>query len=292
MESMTEKRSYYPEHPVLDSAKDYFFLISGSFVVAVAFNLFLNAFDIASGGVSGISIILKDLFGWRPAFTQWGFNAGLILLGFAFLGRQFGVKTIIGTFILPLFVILTEKWPTITSEPLLAALYGGVGVGLGIGLVFRANASTGGTDLIAQIVHKYTGISLGIAVLFIDGLVVLSAAIVYGPEKALYALITLYVTGKTVDIVQVGLGMTKIGFIISENQEVIKEAILKDLDRGVTKLAAYGGFTDRERPVLMCVVLQREINRLKQLVRERDPYAFVIVADANEVLGEGFKRSK
>ncbi|HJV45916.1 MAG TPA: YitT family protein [Bacillota bacterium] len=289
---MTEKRSYYPEHPVLDSAKDYFFLISGSFVVAVAFNLFLNAFDIASGGVSGISIILKDLFGWRPAFTQWGFNAGLILLGFAFLGRQFGVKTIIGTFILPLFVILTEKWPTITSEPLLAALYGGVGVGLGIGLVFRANASTGGTDLIAQIVHKYTGISLGIAVLFIDGLVVLSAAIVYGPEKALYALITLYVTGKTVDIVQVGLGMTKIGFIISENQEVIKEAILKDLDRGVTKLAAYGGFTDRERPVLMCVVLQREINRLKQLVRERDPHAFVIVADANEVLGEGFKRSK
>lgn len=292
MASKTEKHSYYFGYPALDSAKDYLFLISGSFIIAVAFNLFLNAFDIASGGVSGISIILKDLFGWRPAYTQWGFNAGLVLLGFAFLGRQFGVKTIIGTFILPLFVILTEKWPTITSEPLLAALYGGVGVGLGIGLVFRANASTGGTDLIAQIVHKYTGLSLGIAVLFIDGLIVLTAAIVYGPEKALYALVTLYVTGKTVDVVQIGLGMTKISFIISENQEAIKEAILHDLDRGVTKLAAYGGFTDRERPVLMCVVLQREINRLKQLVRERDPHAFVIVSDANEVLGEGFKRSK
>jgi uncharacterized membrane-anchored protein YitT (DUF2179 family) len=280
------------EHPLRDTVQDYFFLFMGSFIVAVTFNLFLNAFDIASGGVSGISIILKDLFQWRPAFTQWGFNVVLILLGFIFLGKQFGVKTMIGTFVLPLFVFLTENWSTITTEPLLAALYGGVGVGLGIGLVFRANASTGGTDLIAQIIHKYTGLTLGIAVLFIDGLVVLTAGIVYGPEKALYALITLFITGKTIDIVQVGLGMTKIGFIISDNLGEIKEAILYDLDRGVTQFPAFGGFTDKERTVLMCVVLQKEISRLKQLVRERDPHAFVIVADANEVLGEGFKRSK
>jgi len=270
---------------------DYLLLGLGSFIVAVTFNLFLNAFDIASGGVSGISIILQDLLGWRPAFSQWGVNILLIGLGFLLLGKQFGLKTIIGTLILPLFVFLTEDWQTITSNPLLAALYGGVGVGLGIGLVFRANASTGGTDLIAQIIHKYTGLTLGIAVLLIDGLVVLSAAIVFGPEKALYALIALFVTGKTVDVVQIGLGVSKIGFIISEKQEQIREAILYDLDRGVTRLPGYGGYTDRERPVLMCVVSQREISRLKNVVREIDPKAFVIVADAHEVLGEGFKRS-
>ncbi|MBP1932570.1 YitT family protein [Ammoniphilus resinae] len=270
---------------------DYLLLGLGSFIIAVTFNLFLNAFDIASGGVSGISIILQDLFGWRPAFTQWGVNILLIGLGFLLLGKQFGMKTIIGTLILPLFVFLTEDWQTITSNPLLAALYGGVGVGLGIGLVFRANASTGGTDLVAQIIHKYSGFTLGIAVLLIDGLVVFSAAIVFGPEKALYALVALFVTGKTVDVVQIGLGVSKIGFIISEKQEEIRTAILYDLDRGVTKIPGYGGYTEKERPVLMCVVSQREISRLKNVVREIDPKAFVIVADAHEVLGEGFKRS-
>jgi uncharacterized membrane-anchored protein YitT (DUF2179 family) len=277
------------EMPWLRVAKEYVLLFVGSFIVAVTFNLFLNAFHIASGGVSGISIILKDLFGFRPAYTQWALNVLLIGLGFGFLGKQFGLKTIIGTLILPLFVFLTEDWKTITTEPLIAALYGGVGVGVGIGLVFRANASTGGTDLIAQIIHKFTGISLGIAVLMIDGLVVLTAAIVYGPELALYALITLYITGKTVDIVQVGLGVTKMGFIISENQDQIRQAILYQLDRGVTMLPGYGGYTEKERPVLMCAVDQKEVNKLKQLVRELDPSAFVIVTNATEVLGEGFK---
>ncbi|MEW9669498.1 YitT family protein [Ammoniphilus sp. 3BR4] len=276
--------------PWMTLAREYVFLIAGSFIVAVAFNLFLNAFNIASGGVSGISIITKDLFGWRPAFTQWGLNGLLIALGFVLLGKQFGVKAISGTIILPFFVFLTEGWPTITDEPLLAALYGGVGVGLGLGLVFRGNASTGGTDLVAQIVHKYTGLSLGIAVALIDGMVVISAAIVYGPELALYALISLYITGKTIDVVQVGLGVSKMAFIISENLDKIQKAILYELDRGVTRLPGYGGFTEKERPVLMCVVSQNELNGLKKLVQETDPGAFVIVTDANEVLGEGFKR--
>ncbi|WP_370297807.1 YitT family protein [Ammoniphilus sp. YIM 78166] len=290
MAQVVNKRRERKEDPWMIVVREYIFLIVGSFMVAIAFNMFLNAFNIASGGVSGISIITKDLFGWRPAFTQWGLNALLIGLGFVLLGRQFGVKTITGTIILPLFVFLTEGWPTITTEPLLAALYGGVGVGLGLGIVFRGNASTGGTDLVAQILHKYTGISLGIAVLLIDGLVVIGAAMVYGPELALYALIALYVTGKTIDVIQVGLGVSKMAFIISENLGKIQEAILYDLDRGVTRLPAYGGFTEKERPVLLCVVAQSEINALKKLVQETDPDAFVIFTNANEVLGEGFRR--
>lgn len=290
MESIVSKKRKRKERPWLDSLKEYLFLFIGSFIVAVTFNLFLAAFDIASGGVSGISILTKELFQWRPAFTQWGFNILLIGLGFFILGKQFGLKTVIGTLILPLFVFLTEDWPSITQEPLLAALYGGVGVGIGLGLVFRANASTGGTDLIAQIIHRFTGLSLGIAVLLIDGVVVLSAAIIFGPERALYALITLYITGKTIDVIQVGLNISKIALIISENLEPIQEAILYDLDRGVTRIPGYGGFTNKERPVLMCVVSQGEINTLKKLVQQIDPGAFVIVTSANEVLGEGFKR--
>ena len=290
MEQVVDRKRKRKDKPWLTILKEYFFLLIGSFIVAVTFNLFLAAFDIASGGVSGISIITKELFGWRPAFTQWGFNILLVGLGFVLLGRQFGLKTIMGTLVLPLFVFLTEEWPTITQEPLLASLYGGVGVGVGLGLVFRANASTGGTDLIAQIIHKYMGISLGIAVLIVDGLVVLSAAYVFGPELALYALIALYITGKTIDVIQVGLNVSKIAFIISENQGKIQEAILYDLDRGVTRIPGYGGFTEKERPVLMCVVSQNEINSLKKLVQEIDPEAFVIVTNTNEVLGEGFRR--
>ena len=271
--------------------REYGLLTIGAFFVAVAFNLFLNAFQIASGGVSGISIIFSHLFGIRPAYTQWVFNFLFIILGFFTLGRQFGVKAIYGTFILPLFVLMTEGWQTITHEPLLAALYGGVGVGVGIGLVFRANASTGGTDLIAQIVHKYMGISLGVAVLAIDGFVVLTAAFVFGPEKALYALITLFVTGRTVDAVQMGLGYAKMAFIISEKRDEIRDAILYEIDRGVTRLSAYGGYTDEERPVLMCVVNQNQLGRLKAIVRQHDPNAFVIVSETHEVLGEGFRRN-
>lgn len=270
--------------------KQYSLVTAGAFCVAVAFNLFLHSFQIASGGVSGISIITSDMFGIRPAYTQWVLNFLFVILGFFVLGRQFGVKTLYGTFVLPLFVLLTEDWQTITQEPLLAALYGGVGVGVGIGLVFRAGASTGGTDLLAQILHRYFGLSLGVAVLLIDGLVVVTAAFVFGPEKALYALITLYITGKTIDAVQIGLGYAKMAFIISNHRDAIRDAILYEMDRGVTRLAAHGGYTDEERPVLMCVVAQNQLARLKTTVERIDPDAFVIVSDANEVLGEGFRR--
>jgi uncharacterized membrane-anchored protein YitT (DUF2179 family) len=275
----------------ITAIKEYVLLTLGAFCVAVTFNLFLNSFQIASGGVSGISIIAGHVFGIKPAYTQWVLNFLFVIIGFFTLGRQFGVKTIYGTFVLPFFVLLTEDWQTITNEPLLAALYGGVGIGIGIGLVFRANASTGGTDLIAQIIHKYTGFSLGAAVLAIDGLIVLTAAFVFGPEKALYALMTLYITSKTIDAVQIGLGSAKMAFIISDKRNEIRDAILYEIDRGVTRLSAYGGYTDEERPVLMCVIAQNQLARLKNIVRRLDPDAFFIVNDTNEVLGEGFRRS-
>jgi uncharacterized membrane-anchored protein YitT (DUF2179 family) len=269
---------------------DYGYVIIGSFIVALAFNLFLAKFQVASGGVSGISIIIHHLFGIKPAYTQWTLNIPLFALGVLLLGKQFGLKSFVGTILLPFFVFLTESIPTITDSVLLASIYGGVGVGLGLGLVFRGRASTGGTDLLAQILHKYLGLSLGIAVLLLDGLVVGSAGIVFGPEGALYALIGLYVTSKTIDGVQVGLGYAKVAYIITNQIEKVQNGLLHDLDRGVTRISAYGGYTNQEKPMLMCVVDQQEIAKLKQLVQKYDREAFVIVTPASEVLGEGFRR--
>lgn len=270
---------------------EYIYILIGSAIIAIAFNAFLLPNEVASGGVSGISTIFHGLFGWKPAYVQWAFNIPLFIAGLIFLGFQFGVKTLVGTIFLPFVVFLTEHMKPWTNDPLLGALFGGVGVGLGLGIVFRGKASTGGTDLAAQIIHKFTGLTLGTCVVIIDGLVVLSAAIVFDIEKALYALIGLFVTSKTIDLVQLGISRSKTALIITDKQQEIREGILHKIDRGVTKLSAYGGFTENEKPVLMCVVDQTEFIKLKQLVKSLDPTAFVIVMDAFEVLGEGFKKN-
>jgi uncharacterized membrane-anchored protein YitT (DUF2179 family) len=278
-------------NPKLEFISEYLYILLGSAIIAMTFNLFLLPNNIASGGVSGISTILKATLGWEPAFVQWSFNIPLFIAGVVLLGKQFGIKTFVGTIFLPLVVFSTNHLEPWTNDPLLGALFGGIGVGLGLGIVFRGNASTGGTDLAAQIIHKYTGLTLGTCVAIIDGLIVLTAAIVFDIERGLYALIALYVTTKTIDLVQIGLGRSKMTLIISNRQAEIQEAILNKIDRGVTKLSAYGGYTDHERPVVMCVVDQTEFTKLKQLVKTIDPTAFIIVMDASEVLGEGFKRA-
>jgi uncharacterized membrane-anchored protein YitT (DUF2179 family) len=269
---------------------EYIYILIGSAIIGFAFNIFLLPNQIASGGVSGISTILHSVAGWEPAYVQWAFNIPLFIAGVIFLGKQFGVKTLVGTIFLPFIVILTKNIDPWTHNPLLGALFGGAGVGLGLGIVFRGKASTGGTDLAAQIIHKYTGLTLGTCVVLIDGMIVVTAAFVFDIEKALYALISLYVTSKTIDLVQVGFGRSKTAMIISSKPDEVREGIFNQIDRGVTKLSAYGGFTDHERPVLMCVVDQTEFTKLKQLVKNIDPGAFVVVMDAAEVLGEGFKR--
>ncbi|PPA70512.1 YitT family protein [Jeotgalibacillus proteolyticus] len=276
---------------VRDSILDYLFIIIGSVFVAIAFNVFLLPNGVASGGVSGISTILYGLFEWRPSLVQLAFNIPLFISGLIFLGFQFGIKTAVGSFFLPFAVFLTEGWEPATNDPLLGALFGGIGVGIGLGIVFRGKASTGGTDLAAQIIHKYSGLGLGTCVAIIDGLIVISAAIVFEIEYGLYAMIGLYVTSKTIDLVQIGFGRSKMIYIITNRQEQISQAIFEEVDRGVTKLSAHGGYTDHERPILMCVIDQTEFSKLKNVVKRIDPHAFVIVSDASEVLGEGFKRA-
>ena len=270
---------------------EYLYVIAGAAIIAIGFNAFLLPNQVASGGVSGISTILHGLFGWNPGLVQYAFNIPLFIAGVLLLGKKFGLKSFVGTITLPLVVLLSDNWEPWTDNPLLGALFGGIVVGLGIGLVFKGNASTGGTDLLAQIITKYTGLTLGTSVLLIDGLIAISAAVVFDLEKGLYALIGLYVTTKTIDIIQLGFSQSKMVYIITLKQEEVRDAIYAEINRGVTKLPAIGGYTGEARPVLMVVVYQTEFTKLKQLIKTVDPSAFVIVSDAYEVLGEGFKRA-
>lgn len=278
-------------HDVRESIVEYVYVIVGAAIIAIGFNVFLLPNQVASGGVSGISTILNGLFGWSPGFVQYAFNIPLFIAGILLLGKRFGIKSFIGTVTLPFIVLLTNSWSPWTDNPLLGALFGGIVVGIGIGLVFKGNASTGGTDLLAQIITKYTGITLGTSVLLIDGIIAISAAIVFDLEKGLYALIGLYVTTKTIDIIQLGFSQSKMIYIITMKQDEVRDAIYAEINRGVTKLPAIGGYTGEARPVLMVVVYQTEFTKLKQLIKNVDPSAFVIVSNAYEVLGEGFKRA-
>ncbi|MDQ0172430.1 YitT family protein [Paenibacillus tundrae] len=277
-----------PWRNVVDTAS----IILGSFLIAVAFNLFLLPNQIASGGVSGLSILGDEWLGLEPAYTQWAINIPLLIAGFLLIGKQYGIRSVLGSIVLPLFVYLTKDWSIPTANPLLGSLYGGIGVGLGIGIVYRGRGSTGGMSILARIVQKYSGLSYSICVVIMDATVIIMAAFVLSLEQSLYALIGLYVTGKVIDAVEMGLGYSKVAYIISNQIEPITKVILEDLDRGLTKLEAKGGYTDDQRTVLMVVVGQNEVPRLKTLIRSVDPSAFVIISNAHEVLGEGFKREE
>lgn len=264
-------------------------LLIGSMIVALSFNMFLMPNGIASGGVAGISILVQRMTGIMPAYTQWAINIPLFIAGIWLLGKRFGAKTALGSIVLPLFILLTNGYAFPTDNPLLAAIYGGIGVGLGLGLVFRGGGSTGGMDLAAQILHRYTGLPLSLAIVCFDGCVIIAAGLIISPEVALYALIGLFVTSKTIDFVQSGLQLSKVAFIISDRSDAVADAILLDLDRGLTKLDGEGGYTGAGRSVLMVVVGQNEVPKLKQLVRTIDSNAFVIISNTAEVLGQGFK---
>ncbi|MEB3102358.1 YitT family protein [Paenibacillaceae bacterium T2] len=278
-------KSGSPVHFLLE----YGLLFAGSLVIALSFNLFLNPNRIASGGVAGISTIVEAVWGIQPALTQWALNIPLFLLGVVLLGGKFGVKTAVGSVILPFLVLITSHIEPPTKDVLLASIYGGIGIGVGLGLVFRGRGSTGGLDLAAQILHKYTGVSLGLAIALLDGMVILTAGIVFSPANALYAMIGLFVTSKTIDVVQLGLSTSKVAYIITEKTEEMSAAVLYDLDRGLTRLSGQGGYTGDVRPVLMVVISNREVSKIKSVVRSVDPRAFMILSDAAEVFGEGFK---
>ncbi|MBM7551417.1 uncharacterized membrane-anchored protein YitT (DUF2179 family) [Thalassobacillus pellis] len=288
---MAKKYRRQPMSTATRNLIEYGLVILGSFFVALAFNVFLLPNNIASGGVAGISTITKGVFGWEPGLVQGLLNVPLFLIGVIILGKNFGLKSFVGTILLPFFVYLTSGLDPATPNPLLGAIFGGMGVGLGLGIVFRGRASTGGIDLAAQVLHKYTHLPLGVSLALLDGMIVITSAFVFSVEEGLYALIGLFATSRTIDFVQVGLNTSKNVMIISDYVEDIRKAILNEIDRGVTVMEASGGYTDQSRKIIMCVVQQNEFTKLTKSVKMIDPGAFVVAMNATEVLGEGFKTS-
>lgn len=270
---------------------DYLTIVVGTLITALAFNLFILPHEIAPGGVSGIGALVYYVSNRKipVGVTILVLNIPLFAASLKLLGGRFGIRTLLATVLLSLFIDYVRV-PSLSDNALLASVYGGVLMGFGLGLVFRANATTGGTDLMARIVHRWVH-SIGISwVLFaIDSMVVVASGILLGPDQALYALVCLFITSKMIDLVLEGLNQSKAFFIISAQAEVIVKRILSDLDRGATLLKGTGAYTGQEKDVILCVLNRVQSTRLKELVKEEDPLAFVLVADVREAMGEGFK---
>ncbi|OAA92685.1 YitT family protein [Clostridium coskatii] len=286
---MTKHNVWTNKSTMYQYIKQYLQMMIGCIIVAFGFNLFLKPNEIASGGTVGISILVQHVFGVEPAITQWCANIPLIFVGLFFMGKKFAMRTVFGSLVLPLCILFTTHFHALTLNPLLGAIYGGVLSGIGLGLVFKSDGSTGGTSIIASIANKYTALSIGNSQGLIDGSVIICAGFVFGAEKALYAIISIYITSKAIDLMQLGFSGSKVAFVISDRSQLIKKAVLEDLNRGVTVLSGFGGYTEEKRTVLMVVMDQSELNRFKTFIKNIDKDSFIIISDTHEVLGQGFK---
>ena len=274
------------------------YIIIGSFLTAVGVAIFTAPSKIVDGGASGIATICYHLFGWDIGLVTLAISLPLFVLGLKIFGQQYGLKSLLGTILLSLFISLLNKCLgyqgildlSKDSSHLLASLFGGVITGFGIGLVLKSGSNTGGTDIIAQILSRYTFLSQGTALFLVDATVILASAFFLSLESALYGIITAYITTMVVNQVVVGIGTKseKTVFIISEKPQGIEEAILNELGHGGTILTAYGMYSKIPKPVIMCVISNHELGQLTNFVHNIDPKAFMIVQEAYQVLGEGF----
>lgn len=268
-------------------------LIIGCLSLSIGINMFLTPHTIAPGGLSGLSVVISKLTGLSVSTVMIIMCIPLVICSVKILGKKDSIKTLIGTVTLSLMIKLTSGLSTIsaTEDPLLAAISGAIFLGAGIGIVFSVDGSTGGTDLIALMINRiFPSIPLSKCLTFIDGMVVLSAGIANrNIETGLYSAIALFVVIKMVDVIISGVDHSKAFMIITDEEEKLREAIFNDIKRGVTVLDARGGYTNRDKNILLVVVQKKQEVHLKKLIKRVDSKAFIIVSDVHEVLGEGFK---
>ncbi len=260
-------------------------MVLGTFLIALGINIFFVPFGLVSGGMNGISVLLYHLFHISPDITLFISNFPLLLLSLIFLGKKYTLSTVFCSFLLPLFVNLIKTIPPFSGDTISASIFGGIITGVGIGLVFRAGTSTGGTAIIQQIIHNYFKIPLGTVVLIIDGMVLLSAFFFFDISTGLYSIIALFLIGKMVDIVQSGGRAAKACFIVSEKTDALIYELTVPLYLGVTILKGQGAYTMKDRDVLLCTFPERSIIAVKNSIHTIDPKAFCIIIDAREVLG-------
>ena len=287
-------KKYWP------NLKDYLLIILASLIQAASLWIFFVPANLASGGVSGISQLINHFTGWPIGLMVLIGNVPLFLLGWRFLGgRRFAMRTAAAIITYSLLTDLLMKIPAfvhysdilindLKGDIFLNSLYGAIISGIGFGLVYRARGTSGGSDILARILNKWRGVSMTQSYLMVDTAVILSAGFIFGWKAALYAMITLYVSGLVSETVLEGGGTVRTAMIITNRPEDVSARGIENLERGVTYLEGRGAYTGNSRPVLYCVVSRAEVSTLKTIVHEIDPDAFMVIGVAHEALGEGF----
>lgn len=280
--------------------KDYLMITLASLIQAASLRIFFVPANLASGGVSGIAQLINHFTDWPIGLMVLIGNVPLFLLGWRFLGGQrFAMRTAAAIITYSLLTDLLLKIPVfvyytdilindLKGDIFLNSLYGAIISGIGYGLVYRARGTSGGSDILARILNKWRGVSMTQSYLMVDTAVILSAGFIFGWKAALYAMITLYVSGLVSETVLEGGGTVRTAMIVTNNPENVSARVIEELERGVTYLEGRGAYTGNSRPVLYCVVSRSEVATLKTIVHEIDPDAFMVIGVAHEALGEGF----
>jgi uncharacterized membrane-anchored protein YitT (DUF2179 family) len=276
---------------------DYLLITIGAFILAAGYVFFINPYRIVPGGVYGIGIVVHYLIPQIPVgLFGLAMNIPLTIIGIRILGPKFGFKTIYGMVLASIFMdtltfFVGENDPLLLGDDLLlSSIFGGIVIGFGLGLIFKARATSGGTDIVAMILEKYTKMPIGQLLMMVDSVVVLIGLIVFKDWKIpLYSWIVIFITGKVIDITLDGINYHKALFIVSEKHEQIRLCIINDLDRGGTYLKSEGIFSGQPKNVIFTVISRRELATLQTMIHQIDPKAFLTVMDTSEILGEGFK---
>ncbi|HEY9122425.1 MAG TPA: YitT family protein [Brevefilum sp.] len=275
---------------------DYLLILLGAFIQALALRLFLVPSDLVSGGISGLAQLINHYTNVPIGLIVLLGNIPLFVLGWQYLGGpRFAIRTILSIVAFSVFIdtlVLFLPGVALTEDMVLNTLYGGLLMGIGLGIVYRGRGTSGGTDILGRILNRHSGITISQAYLITDSLVVLGAGFIFGWSKALYGLVLIYVSGLAAEIALQGTNIIRTAMIVTSETEAVTHAIMHDLERGVTILSGTGGYTGEPRAVIYCTVSRMEINRLKILVHDIDPRAFMVIGQAQEALGEGFKPLK
>ena len=278
--------------PLLQLLRDYALITLGCEIFALGFDLFMEPHSINVGGVSGLAMLIVEITGIGTVglFTAL-LNVPLFLAGFKVLGRRFFFGSLFGMLASSLFLDLFSFVSAPETETLLGALFGGAMSGVGIGLVFMGHASTGGTDVIARLLkRKFRELKMGRLMLMVDLVVVTLTGIVFKDlSKALYSVVILFISSEVMDAILYGLDYSTVALIITERADTVYAAIDRQIHRGVTFLNGRGGYTGAPKTVVMTAVSRNQVSELKQIVQAADPAAFMILQEAHQVLGEGFK---
>ena len=277
---------------IIKKVLDLSIIALGSAIFALAVAVLLEPYGIVPGGITGVALLLNKLFPVLPiGITMLVLNVPLFAVSWRMLGHQFLLYSGFGTIVSGMLIDwFSHLLPAIETEPLLAGVFGGLMMGVGLGLVFMKGATTGGGDIIARLLKfPFPNVNIGRLILCFDGCVVIMAGFVFGSvNNMLYAIITLYISSTAIDALLYGLNVERMAFIISENIPEIIKSISERLFRGATLLHGEGSYTGKERKIILCAVKRQQIAALKRIVKETDPKAFMILVEANEVLGEGF----